>query len=175
MGGNTAIGDGYDIAWKLADVLAGVAGPGLLDSYQAERLPYAEQVVIRSLHNAKERVLPSLDLSDIPEPLDHIGLGFGFRCRSAAVLADDDDPALTEGPTNPTGRPGFRAPHVSIVVGDTGCPLWICDGEWQCAAVDLPVQVLPARRRPVGTDGRLATRTASVPSTPAIRPDGVVA
>ncbi|HEY3607518.1 MAG TPA: hypothetical protein VGL06_08460 [Pseudonocardiaceae bacterium] len=91
------------------------------------------------------------------------------------MLADDDDPALTEGPTNPTGRPGFRAPHVSIVVGDTGCPLWICDGEWQCAAVDLPVQVLPARRRPVGTDGRLATRTASVPSTPAIRPDGVVA
>jgi len=116
MGGNTAIADGYDIAWKLADVLSGTAGPGLLDSYEAERKPYAEQVVILSLHNAKARLAPTLDLSDIPEPLDFLQLGFGFRYRSTAVIATDDDPAIAEDPTNPTGRPGFRAPHVPITV-----------------------------------------------------------
>lgn len=114
MGGNTAIGDGYDIAWKLAEVLTGVAGPGLLASYEAERKPYAEQVVILSLHNAKARLAPALDLSDVPEPLDFLRLGFGFRCRSTAVVDSDDDPAIAEDPTTPTGRPGFRAPHVPV-------------------------------------------------------------
>lgn len=186
MGGNTAIGDGYDIAWKLADVLTGVAGPGLLDSYQSERGPYAEQVVIRSLHNAKERLLPTLDLSDIPEPLDHLGLSFGFRCRSAAVLADDDDPALTEDPTNPTGRPGFRAPHVSIVVGDTGMSTvdlfgsgWVLlagDVEWQGAVVDLPVRCYRLGADLSEPTGRLAAAYGiGAFGASLIRPDGVVA
>ena len=37
QGGNTAVGDGADIAWKLAAVLRGDAGPALLDTYEAER------------------------------------------------------------------------------------------------------------------------------------------
>jgi putative polyketide hydroxylase len=39
MGMNTAIGDAYDLGWKLAWVLRGWAGPELLDSYEAERRP----------------------------------------------------------------------------------------------------------------------------------------
>jgi aklavinone 12-hydroxylase len=186
MGGNTAIGDGYDIAWKLADVLTGVAGPGLLDSYQAERQPYAEQVVIRSLHNAKERMLPTLDLSDIPEPLDYLALGFGFRCRSGAVIVDDDDPASTEDPTIPTGRPGFRAPHISVVVGDTGMstvdlfgPGWVLltgDAEWQGAAVDLPVRCYRIGADLSDPTGRLADAYGiGAFGASLVRPDGVVA
>lgn len=38
-GMNTAIQDAYDLAWKLAWVLRGWAGPELLDSYEAERRP----------------------------------------------------------------------------------------------------------------------------------------
>ena len=48
MGLNLALQDGYDIGWKLAWVLHGWAGPALLDSYEAERRPFAEHVATRS-------------------------------------------------------------------------------------------------------------------------------
>jgi 3-(3-hydroxy-phenyl)propionate hydroxylase len=37
--------DVHQLAWKLADVLTGRAGPGLLDSYQAEREPHARALI----------------------------------------------------------------------------------------------------------------------------------
>ncbi|MDQ0379345.1 aklavinone 12-hydroxylase RdmE [Amycolatopsis thermophila] len=117
MGGNTAVGDGHDIAWKIAAVVRGDAGPGLLDSYEAERKPIAEMVVGTSLHNAKERMFPDLDLSGAPEPVDQVALTLGFRYRSGAVLADDDD--RLENPVEPSGRPGFRAPHLPTATGST--------------------------------------------------------
>ena len=39
FGGNTGIQDAHNLAWKLAAVVKGEAGPALLDSYEAERLP----------------------------------------------------------------------------------------------------------------------------------------
>ena len=45
QGMNTGIGDAENLAWKLALVAAGRAGPRLLDSYQAERRPVAEEVL----------------------------------------------------------------------------------------------------------------------------------
>lgn len=47
-GMNTAIQSGYDLGWKLAWVLRGWAGPGLLDSYETERRPVAAHNVARS-------------------------------------------------------------------------------------------------------------------------------
>jgi 2-polyprenyl-6-methoxyphenol hydroxylase-like FAD-dependent oxidoreductase len=43
FGGDTAVGDAYDLAWKLAAVLDSTAGPGLLDTYDAEWRPIAER------------------------------------------------------------------------------------------------------------------------------------
>jgi hypothetical protein len=42
---NTGIGDAVNLAWKLAAVLGGRAAPGLLDSYEAERIPFARSLV----------------------------------------------------------------------------------------------------------------------------------
>src|SRR5580700_1601812 len=39
LGMNTGVGDAIDISWKLAAVLQGWGGPGLLRSYEAERRP----------------------------------------------------------------------------------------------------------------------------------------
>jgi putative polyketide hydroxylase len=47
-GMNTAIHDGFDLGWKLAWVLRGWTGDGLLDSYEPERRPVAEHNVARS-------------------------------------------------------------------------------------------------------------------------------
>jgi 2,4-dichlorophenol 6-monooxygenase len=53
LGSNTSIQDSYNLAWKLAAVLRGQAGPALLDTYTAERAPIAQQIVTRA--NASSR------------------------------------------------------------------------------------------------------------------------
>ncbi|MEN3277185.1 MAG: hypothetical protein V7631_2975 [Massilia sp.] len=45
QGMNTGIGDATNLAWKLAAVLQGKAPEGLLDSYEAERMPFARRLV----------------------------------------------------------------------------------------------------------------------------------
>ncbi|HEY3754022.1 MAG TPA: FAD-dependent monooxygenase [Pseudonocardiaceae bacterium] len=48
LGSNTSIQDSYNLAWKLAMVIRGRAGPALLDSYTAERAPVGKQIVDRA-------------------------------------------------------------------------------------------------------------------------------
>jgi len=123
LGGQTAIQDAYDIAWKLALVLHGDAGPGLLETYAAERRPVAEMTVARQLANYVERMRPDraelaphvLESSGAPVP-DYMSVAFGYRYRSAAVLTEaPDDDAPAESPFAPSGRPGTRAPHVAFM------------------------------------------------------------
>jgi 2-polyprenyl-6-methoxyphenol hydroxylase-like FAD-dependent oxidoreductase len=45
QGMNTGIQDAFNLAWKLAAVIKGAAAPTLLDSYQNERYPVAEEVL----------------------------------------------------------------------------------------------------------------------------------
>ncbi|MES2124665.1 MAG: FAD-dependent monooxygenase [Gemmatimonadota bacterium] len=45
QGMNTGIGDAVNLAWKLADALHGRASDRLLDSYQVERIGFAERLV----------------------------------------------------------------------------------------------------------------------------------
>jgi 2-polyprenyl-6-methoxyphenol hydroxylase-like FAD-dependent oxidoreductase len=45
QGMNCCMQDAFNLGWKLALVLNGQARPGLLDSYEAERRPVAEQVI----------------------------------------------------------------------------------------------------------------------------------
>jgi 2,4-dichlorophenol 6-monooxygenase len=48
LGSNTSVQDAYNLAWKLAMVVRGEAGPELLDSYTAERAPVGRQIVERA-------------------------------------------------------------------------------------------------------------------------------
>ena len=48
LGSNTSIQDAFNLAWKLAYAVRGWAGPGLLESYSAERAPVGAQVVARA-------------------------------------------------------------------------------------------------------------------------------
>ncbi|GHO49283.1 FAD-dependent monooxygenase [Ktedonospora formicarum] len=45
QGMNTGVGDAYNLAWKLALVIKGQAQPELLDSYEAERMPFARAIL----------------------------------------------------------------------------------------------------------------------------------
>jgi 2,4-dichlorophenol 6-monooxygenase len=48
LGSNTCMQDAHNLAWKLAFVVKGHAGPGLLASYSPERAPVGKQVVLRA-------------------------------------------------------------------------------------------------------------------------------
>ena len=48
LGLNTCVQDAHNLAWKLAYVLKGHAGPGLLESYTSERAPVGRQIVLRA-------------------------------------------------------------------------------------------------------------------------------
>ncbi|MFJ6084585.1 FAD-dependent oxidoreductase [Streptomyces sp. NPDC092369] len=48
LGSNTSIQDSFNLAWKLAMVIRGEAGPGLLATYSAERAPIGKQIVDRA-------------------------------------------------------------------------------------------------------------------------------
>lgn len=54
LGSNTSIQDAYNLAWKLATVLKGQAGPELLRSYTVERAPVAKQIVTRANQSIAE-------------------------------------------------------------------------------------------------------------------------
>ncbi|WP_203236929.1 FAD-dependent oxidoreductase [Nocardia panacis] len=205
LGGNTAIGDAYDLSWKLAAVLKTTAGPGLLDTYDAERRPIADRVITEALRLLSARTPALADPSVVAEASTTVTedssatdrrrlteLVLGFRYRSSAILAAD--PADSEDPYNPTGRPGFRAPHIRLrrddetfstvdLFGDTFALLTGPDGHlWTDAAAQAAERLrimLPTH--PIGDqltdiDGDFLRRYGIGPSgATLIRPDGVIA
>jgi putative polyketide hydroxylase len=113
QGGNTAIMDGFYLAWKLAAVVRGYAGPALLDSHDVERRPYGEMVAGQQYTNMILRSMPHRadGTEDPPVPSEQALLG--YRCPDGAVVPEpDEDGAYLEDPARPTGRPGSHAPHV---------------------------------------------------------------
>ncbi|SHH40726.1 FAD-dependent oxidoreductase [Streptomyces sp. 3214.6] len=60
LGSNTSVQDSYNLAWKLAAVLKGHAGPELLDTYSDERAPVAQQIVERA-NLSRDQFLPLFD------------------------------------------------------------------------------------------------------------------
>lgn len=114
FGGNTGIHDAHNLAWKLALVVKGVAGPSLLDTYDEERRPVGEFTVEQAYARYVTRVAPYLGTDGLQPLVDDFGLEIGYRYSSRAIApAPGDDVALCEHPS--TGRAGSRAPHVWLV------------------------------------------------------------
>jgi 2-polyprenyl-6-methoxyphenol hydroxylase-like FAD-dependent oxidoreductase len=181
LGGNTAIGDGADIAWKLAAVLRGDAGPALLDTYEAERKPIARMIIDASLHNMKQRMHPDLDVSGLTKAEDPLGIQLGFRYRSTAVLPEGpDDGERVEDVHAPTGRPGFRAPILEStldLLGRSWVLLCAADGtRWRPAAEDIAAELGVRLDCHVVDDDAFASRYGlSAGGASLVRPDGIVA
>lgn len=117
FGSNTGIQDAHNLAWKLAAVLGGWAGPGLLASYDAERRPVAEATSARASARSVEHSHPGY----VPGPGSGGPQGrkggilnqvLGYRYPQGAVVgADRTLPAVPDG-LRLTGEPGSRAPHM---------------------------------------------------------------
>ena len=118
FGGNTGIQDAHNLAWKLAAVVKGEAGPALLDSYEAERLPLCELTVQQAYTRYAMRVVPERGTDGVQPPIPDIELEIGLVMRSAAIQPqEDDDGALHLAAAALGGRPGTRAPHLVLADG----------------------------------------------------------
>ena len=179
MGANTGVQDAHNLAWKLAAVTSGWAGPALLDTYEAERLPVANTMAPLIVRHQQAR------MSGAPEPDDGpslVAMTFGQHYGTGEVFPADP-PAIA--------TPGARAPHLWLsgqgrriglhdLVSDAFVLLTGPDGiAWRAAAdkhqgVPLCAYVIGEdlideqhwlpERYALGTDGAVL-----------IRPDGYVA
>jgi len=138
-GFNTGIGDAVNIGWKLAAVIGGWGGEGLLESYEAERRLVAERTIQEAMANmsvlAPELSNHALDVSgpigeqarDVAakairiaknREFHSLGLVLGYQYDASPVIVQDGTPPLPESiDYEPTARPGARLPHV-----------WLSDG-----------------------------------------------
>ena len=188
FGGNTGVQDAWNLAWKLALVLRGVAGPELLDTYDTERRAIGALMVEQAYSRYVTRVAPYLGTDGMQPIVDDFSLEIGGRCNSPAVVSEPGaEPGLHEHPRESNGRPGSRAPHVFLERDGTavstldlfgrGFVLLLAPGgeAWRDAAVaaadelGLPLEshVIPEAEFPdaYGISGAGAVL---------VRPDGVV-
>lgn len=142
MGMNAGLADVHNLCWKLAGVLRGWAGPGVLDTYEPERLPVAGRTLRRTVANTRRALdvqgrrreqcasgEPGVRSDEIELPWSEgffaqLGLVLGVSYRSGAVLgagADDGDDADARDTDDadardtdyvPTAEPGHRMPHL---------------------------------------------------------------
>lgn len=121
QGMNTGIGDAINLAWKLAAVQAGRAPEALLDSYEAERRPFAERLVattdrVFSFATAEGSFADFVRLHIVPifapaaYRLEAVR-AYMFRILSQTLVSYHDGP-LSEGKAGET-RGGDRLPFVA--------------------------------------------------------------
>ena len=106
LGANTGIQDAHNLAWKLALVLGGQAGPELLDTYDAERRPVGVLTMGQALARFGSRMGPDAG----PALIDYGAVAMGYRYPVGG--ADGDTAPLLPGQLS--GQPGTRAPHAPL-------------------------------------------------------------
>lgn len=133
-GMNMGIGDAVDLGWKLAAVLSGWGGPGLLESYEAERRPLHERVVAEAAHNnshlanlfvddgieaatadgaaAREKAAAAIQQAKLRE-FHSLGLVLGHSFDYSPLVVPDGTPPRPATVTEyaPIARPGSLLPH----------------------------------------------------------------
>ncbi|MFD1213448.1 FAD-dependent oxidoreductase [Arthrobacter sp. GCM10027362] len=139
-GMNAGIADVLNLTWVLGAYLGGWADSGILDAYEAERLPITEQVSRFAMSHQRK-----IAQADIPAEIEEAtpqghkaredlgaaaydlnvqqfaaaGLNFGYSYTASPIISYDGEaaPAYSMGEYTPSTVPGCRAPH-----------FWLSDG-----------------------------------------------
>ena len=185
FGMNTGVQDAHNLAWKMAAVLNGQAGEGLLDTYEAERSPVAvanSEFSVRNVFGFAKVMGPgamaqgqrlaagevtlealSAEIQGILDAeaghFDAPGLELGFCYENGALIPDGTPLPAVDNPDRdylPSARPGARAPH-----------LWLQrDGE-RLSSLDLYGGGFTLL---AGTDQAPAWRQAANQTSPKVEP-----
>jgi 2-polyprenyl-6-methoxyphenol hydroxylase-like FAD-dependent oxidoreductase len=115
FGGNTGIHDAHNLAWKLALVLKGIAGPELLSTYEPERRPVSAFTVEQAYTRYVVRSAQYLGTTGTQPAENDLNIELGYCYHSAAVIREGEENSRGhENPRHSKGRPGRRAPHLNI-------------------------------------------------------------
>ncbi|MFD3539874.1 FAD-dependent oxidoreductase [Streptomyces sp. NPDC058662] len=121
FGSNTGIQDAHNLAWKLAAVLDGSAGQGLLETYESERLPVAratsERASARSAEHSHPGYEPAPGARGGGRPGGVLSVAMGYRYNEGAVLGTDPERPVVPDGLDLSGEPGTRAPHMWLDAG----------------------------------------------------------
>jgi 2-polyprenyl-6-methoxyphenol hydroxylase-like FAD-dependent oxidoreductase len=158
-GMNLGIGDAVDLGWKLAAVLQGWGGAGLLDSYEAERRPvhqrFIQEAVINYATSSEQMASDALEHPGVEgdrlraeagpriaatkqREFRTLGVVLGYRYVDSPIVVPDGSEAPPEHYSDylPSAHPGCRAPHAWLDEGaslydrfGTGFTLLITGGE----------------------------------------------
>ncbi|MEU3726643.1 FAD-dependent monooxygenase, partial [Streptomyces sp. NPDC031705] len=152
FGSNTGIQDAHNLAWKIAAVLNGSAGPRLLDSYEEERLPVARATSERASARSAEHSHPGY----VPPPTMGGGPGsgvlttaMGYCYPRGAVLGGDPSRPVIPEDMRLRGDVGTRAPH-----------MWLTRAGERISTLDLYERSFVLLSAP-GTPWREAARQAA--------------
>lgn len=126
FGGNTGVQDAHNLAWKLALVLKGQAGPELLSTYEPERRPAAAFTVEQAYSRYVTRSAPYLGTAGMQPVENDLNVELGYCYYSDAIIPEDEVRPAHQNPRESRGRPGTRAPHV-----------WLRRGNEQVSTLDL--------------------------------------
>jgi putative polyketide hydroxylase len=201
-GANTAIHSAHNLAWKLAAVLKGVAGPALLDTYEAERRPVGLFAARQSATGPGASFFEtSEDRPTLPaeEDLPFFYMIAGYKYRSRAVVTNETLPSdpdvlqLVDG-EQLRGEPGTRLPHawvrrdgervstldlhgggLRLFTGAGGAP-WVSAAGSVSASLTVPIDVYRIGPEAIqDLDGRWAQLTGLSPEAAIlVRPDDFV-
>lgn len=145
LGMNTGVGDATDLAWKLAGMVNGWGGRGLLDSYESERRPVGERNVNASRiawtgrrawrsvctpevfvegtvgEAARAEVVRVAEIEQ-RKSNSLLGIELGYRYEGSALVCPEegDAPDPNSFKYTPTSWPGGRLPNVWL---PDGCAL----------------------------------------------------
>jgi 2-polyprenyl-6-methoxyphenol hydroxylase-like FAD-dependent oxidoreductase len=126
FGGNTGVQDAYDLAWKLALVVHGVAAPALLSTYDAERRPVGRLTVEQAYTRYVTRTAPYLEAIDLQPFVADLEIELGYAYRSPAIVGDRDEGGAADAldvhgdPRGNRAAPGTRAPHLWLGGDESG-------------------------------------------------------
>jgi putative polyketide hydroxylase len=128
---NSGIQDAHNLGWKLAGVLHGWAGEGVIDSYDVERRPLARWNADRSLENGQAvgRIRKMAEgrradehgdggLSLVRRYTSFLGMDLGLRYEEGCFVTDGSPTPTVDDPVVDhvaVARPGHRAPHQWLV------------------------------------------------------------
>jgi len=125
-----SVGDAIDLGWKLAAVINGWGGPGLLASYELERRPRAlidREILARALETRRRfsrlakagatRELLAEVLRQEPHQIGTGGPRVGDRIASSVIWTDDRPQCPPADGAKHSIAPGGRAPAVRMTDG----------------------------------------------------------